>query len=233
MSTILEHPQAQALLEQATVAPATVARCGRDLTAFLERYLPLFYRDEQRAHAATILRGKLTGLQRKTTEPIASQAGQKRRPLQHFVGAGRWSDPAVRAALRAHVREELADAHAVLVLDNHGVPKKGEDSCGVARQWCGRLGKVDNCQVGYFLAYAGPRGRALIECRLYLPPERAADVKHRAKTYVPDDVAFQEGWRIGLDLLRTSTKRGFGPYLLPMRRYGPARGRAVGVSETT
>ncbi|HEY4564926.1 MAG TPA: IS701 family transposase [Thermoanaerobaculia bacterium] len=204
MSTVLEHPQAQALLEQATVAPATVARCGRDLTAFLERYLPLFYRDEQRAHAATILRGKLTGLQRKTTEPIASQAGQKRRPLQHFVGAGRWSDPAVRAALRAHVREELADAHAVLVLDNHGVPKKGEDSCGVARQWCGRLGKVDNCQVGYFLAYAGPRGRALIECRLYLPPERAADVKHRAKTYVPDDVAFQEGWRIGLDLLRTS-----------------------------
>jgi SRSO17 transposase len=204
MSTILEHPQAQALLEQATVAPEAVARCGRDLTAFLQRYLPLFYRDEQRDHAATLLRGKLTGLQRKTTEPIASQAGQKRRPLQHFVGAGRWSDPAVRAELRAHVREELADPQAVLVLDNHGVPKKGEDSCGVWRQWCGRLGKVDNCQVGYFLAYAAPRGRALLDCRLYLPQERAADPQHRAKTYVPADVAFQEGWRIGLDLLRSS-----------------------------
>src|SRR5436190_713655 len=196
MSTILEHPQAQALLEQATVAPQAVARCGRDLTAFLGRYLPLFYRDEQRDHAATILRGKLTGLQRKTTEPIASLAGQKRRPLQHFVGAGRWDDTAVRAELRAHVREELADPHAVLVLDNHGVPTKGEDSCGVARQGCGRLGEVDNCQVGYVLAYAAPRGHALIDGRLYLPPARAADATHRAKTYVPKDVAFQEGWRI-------------------------------------
>src|SRR5262245_30457976 len=104
MSTILERPEAQALLGQATVSPAAVARCARDLTALLGRYLPLFYRDEQRDHAATLLRGKLTGLQRKTTEPIASRAGQKRRPLQHFVGAGRWSDPAVRAELRAHVR---------------------------------------------------------------------------------------------------------------------------------
>jgi SRSO17 transposase len=203
MSTILEHPEAQALLEQATVAPQAVARCGRDLAAFLGRYLPLFYRDEQRDHAATILRGKLTGLQRKTTEPIASLAGQKRRPLQHFLGAGRWDDRAVRAELRAHVRQELADPHAVLVLDNHGVPKKGDESCGVARQWCGRLGKVDNCQVGYFLAYAAARGHALLECRLYLPPERAADPQHRAKTYVPAEVAFQEGWRIGLDLLRS------------------------------
>src|SRR5262245_15543327 len=173
MSTIQEHPEAQALLEQAALAPEAVARCGRDLTAFLQRYLPLFYRDEQRDHAATILRGKLTGLQRKTTEPIASQAGQKRRPLQHFVGAGRWDDHVVRAELRAHVREELADPQAVLVRDNHGVPKKGEGSCGVARQWCGRLGKVDNCQVGYFLAYAAARGHALIDCHLYLPPGKA------------------------------------------------------------
>src|SRR3954453_9939700 len=125
MSTVLEHPQAQALLEQATVAPATVARCGRDLTAFLERYLPLFYRDEQRAHAATILRGKLTGLQRKTTEPIASQAGQKRRPLQLFVGARRWDDAAVRAELRTHGGEELGHPDGVFVLDGSGFLKRG------------------------------------------------------------------------------------------------------------
>src|SRR5947209_13567250 len=182
MSTILEHPDAQALLDQTDVAPATVRACPRHLTAFVQRYLPFFYRDEQRRHADTVLRGKLTGLHRKTTEPIANQARQKRRPLQHFVGAGRWHDHAVRAELRCHVREELADPDAVLVMDNHGVPKKGDDSCGVGRQWCGHLGKLDNCQVGYVLAYAAPRGRALVDARLYLPAERAADPTHRTKT---------------------------------------------------
>lgn len=202
MSTLLEHPEAQALLDQTDLSAADVHACARDLTAFLNRYLPLFYRDEQRRHADTLLRGKLTGLQRKTTEPIATQAGHKRRPLQHFVGAGQWHDHTIRTELRTHVREELADPDAVLILDNHGVPKKGDDSCGVARQWCGRLGKVDNCQVGYFLAYAAPRGQALVDCRLYLPEERAADRPHRHKTYVPESIPFQEGWRIGLELLR-------------------------------
>src|ERR1700676_1453948 len=122
MSTILEHPEAQALLEQTDVAPETVNSCSRHLTAFIQRYLPSFYRDEHRQHADTILRGKLTGLQRKTTEPIARQAHQKRRPLQHFVGAGLWSDDAVLDELRRHVRAEIADPKAVFVLDPSGVP---------------------------------------------------------------------------------------------------------------
>src|SRR6266851_5743765 len=153
MSTILEHPQAQELLEQATVSADAVARCSRDLTAFLGRYLPLFYRDEQRAHAT----------------------------------------------------EELADPQGVLVLDNHGVPKKGDDSCGVGRQWCGRLGKVDNCQVGVFLGYASRRGKALLDARLYLPKEWAEDPQRRAAAYVPPEVVFREGWRIGLDLLEAAS----------------------------
>src|SRR5947209_3445589 len=204
MSTILEHPDAQALLDQTDVSAGTVRACSRHLTAFVQRYLPFFYRGEQRQHAQTVLQGKLTGLQRKTTEPIANQALQKRRPLQHFVGAGKWDDDAVRAELRRDVAGELADPRAVLVVDNHGVPKKGDDSCGVGRQWCGHLGKVDNCQVGYVLAYAAPRGRALVDARLYLPADRAADQEHRDKTHVPKDVTFQEGWRIGLDLVRSS-----------------------------
>src|SRR3712207_1919608 len=207
MSTILEHPDAQALLEQTEVSPADVRSCGRQLTRFLQRYLPLFYREEQRQHADTIVRGKLTGLQRKTTEPIARQARQKRRPLQHFVGAGKWDDDAVLTELRRHAREELPDPRrGVLSLDNHGVPKKGNDSCGVARQWCGRLGKVDNCQVGYFLAYAAPRGKALLDCQLFLPPARADDKEHRSKTYVPGDVGHREGWRIGLERVRGAGK---------------------------
>src|SRR5271156_632638 len=107
MSTLMEHPDAQALLEQTEVEPATVNSCSRHLTTFIQRYLPFFYRQEQRQHADTILRGKLTGLQRKTTEPIATQAHQKRRPLQLFVGAGLWSDDAVCDELRRHVRSAL------------------------------------------------------------------------------------------------------------------------------
>src|SRR5262245_13219142 len=130
MATLLEHPAAQELLDQTQLEADDLRGCRRHLTDFLARYLPCFYRDEQRRHADTLLRGKLSGLQRKTTEPIATLAGQQRRPLQHFVGAGRWDDQAVRAELRRHVGQLLADERAVLVLDNHGVPKKGDDSCG-------------------------------------------------------------------------------------------------------
>jgi SRSO17 transposase len=201
---ILDHPDAQALLADAELPGAAVRSCADRLSAFAQRYLPLFHREEQRGHALTILRGQLTGLQRKTTEPLATPARQKRRPLQLFVGAGGWDDDAVLAELRRHVAEELADADAALLVDGFGVPKQGSGSCGVARQWCGHLGKVENCQVGYFLAYAAPRGQALLRGRLYLPQERAADAGHRARTHVPGAVAFQEGWRLALDLLGTT-----------------------------
>jgi len=199
--TILEHPQAQTLLQDAVLDPADVASCARRLQRFVQRYLPCFYREEQRRHAQVILEGKLTGLQRKTTEPIAHQAGLKRRPLQLFVGAGKWVDQTVLTELRSHVREELADDDAAFVLDSSGFPKKGDASCGVARQWCGRLGKIDNCQVGVFVAYAASRGSALIDARLYLPRDWAADRQRRAATFVPADVTFREKWRLGLDLL--------------------------------
>ena len=198
---LLNHPDAQALLADAEVSADDVRACLNRLNAFAERYLPRLHRSEQRAHALTILQGKFSALQRKTTEPIATQAGQKRRPLQLFVGAGGWQDRPLLDELRRHVGEELADREAVFVLDPSGFAKKGDDSCGVARQWCGRLGKVDNCQVGVFLAYASRHGKALLDSRLYLPLERAADAKHRAKTYVPQDVTFQEKWRLGLELL--------------------------------
>jgi SRSO17 transposase len=206
MATILEHPTAQALLDQTDISPDALRGCADQLTAFIARYLPLFLRSEQRCHADTILRGKLTGLQRKTTEPIAANAKQKRRPLQLFVGAGAWDDTTVLTELRRHVRQQFAADNAVLVLDNHGVPKQGTESCAVARQWLGRLGKVDNGQVGYFLAYVAPRGKALVAARLYLPKERADDSEHRNKTYVPKEVVYQEGWRIAVDLVVNSGK---------------------------
>jgi SRSO17 transposase len=204
MSTLLDQPQAKALLDQTTVTPAMIQSCAEDLHGFLQRYLPRFQREEHRTHAHTILRGKLQKLERKTTEPIAREAGQKRRPLQHFVGAGRWQDAAVLGELHRHVREDIGDPQAALTVDGHGVAKWGDDSCGVARQWCGRLGKVDNCQVGVFLGYVSSRGKALLDGRLYLTEERANDADHRALTMVPDDVVFQEKWRLALELIRTS-----------------------------
>jgi SRSO17 transposase len=198
---ILEHSDAQPLLADADLSASAVRACADHLEAFVQRYLPRFPRAEHRRHARTLLRGKLTALQRKTTEPIATQAGQKRRPLQLFVGAGGWDDVPVLEELRRHVGEELADPEGVFILDGSGFAKKGDDSCGVQRQWCGRLGKVENCRVGVFLGYASARGKALLDARLYLPQEWAQDPERRAKTYVPEGVVFQESWRLALGLL--------------------------------
>jgi SRSO17 transposase len=202
--SLLEQPQAQELLADAVVSAAAVRHCQEHLTAFLQRYLPLFYRQEQRDLATLVIRGRLSGLERKTSEPIAHQAGRPRKPVQHFVGQGAWDDEAVMAELRHHVAEELGDPEAVLVLDGSGFPKKGTESCGVARQWCGRLGKVENCQVGVFLSYAAPGGHAPLDRRLFLTRDWAADRKRRRKAHVPPEVVFQETWRIALDLLDRS-----------------------------
>jgi SRSO17 transposase len=202
--SLLEHPQAQALLADAEVSAAAVRGCQHRLKGFLTRYLPLFYREEQRELAEVVIQGKLSKLERKTSEPIAYLAGRPRKPVQHFVGAGAWDDEAVMAELRRHVAEELTDPEGVLVLDGSGFPKKGTASCGVARQWCGRLGKIDNCQVGVFLAYVSARGYAPLDRRLYLPKDWATDQKRRQATQVPKEVPFQESWRIGLTLIDRS-----------------------------
>jgi SRSO17 transposase len=202
--SLLEHPHAQALLDDAEVSAADVRSCRQRLQRFLQRYLPQFYREEQRELAEVVIHGRLSKLERKTSEPIAYQAGRERKPVQHFVGAGCWDDEAVMAELRRHVAETWGDPDAVLVLDPSGFPKKGTASCGVARQWCGRLGKVDNCQVGVFLAYVTAAGYALVDRRLYLPQDWAADARRREDTHVPATVTFQESWRIGLELIDRS-----------------------------
>src|SRR3954467_2965411 len=162
--SLLDHPDARMLLADAVLTPEDVRGCDDRLAAFLERYLPRFRRAEQRHNATLVLRGLLSGLQRKTCEPIAVEAGVHRKPIQFLVGAGKWDDEAVMAELRRHVGGELADDQAVLIVDASTFPKSGADSCGVGRQWCGRLGKQENCQRGVFLAYAaaggeGPPGR--------------------------------------------------------------------------
>src|SRR5262245_19497303 len=199
--SLLERPRARAVLADAEVPAAAIRGCQQRLERFLHRYLPLFYRDEQRELAQVVIHGKLSKLERKTAEPIAYLADRPRKPVQHFVGAGRWDDEAVMAELRRHLAEQFADPDAVLVVDPSGFPKKGTASCGVDRQWCGRLGKVDNCQVGVFLAYVTTKGCTLVDRQLYLPQEWAEDRKRRRRTHVPKSVVFQESWRIGLALI--------------------------------
>ena len=106
MSSLLDHPKAQALLDDATLAPAAITGCCDHLSCFLQRYLPLFYHAEQRELATVVIQGRLSGLERKTCEPIAIQAGRPRKPVQHFVGAGKWDDDALLAELRCHAKEE-------------------------------------------------------------------------------------------------------------------------------
>jgi SRSO17 transposase len=204
--SLLEHPKAQALLVDAEVSPAAVRGCRERLQHFLRRYLPKFYREEQRELAEVVLHGKLSHLERKTSEPIAYQAGRQRKPVQHFVGAGAWDNEAVMTELRRHVAQERGHEDGVAVVDGSGFPKSGGKSCGVARQWCGRLGKVDNCQVGVFLSYVSERGFAPLDRRLYLPRDWAEDRQRREECHVPEEVQFQESWRIALDLLDRSRR---------------------------
>src|SRR3954449_9552965 len=194
--SLLDHPDAQAILADAVLTPEAVRGCGDRLARFLERYLPRFRRLEQRQNATLVLRGLLSGLQRKTCEPIAVQAGVHRKPIQFLVGAGKWDDEAVMAELRRHVAEDLGDDRAALVIDGSTFPKTGTGSCGVARQWCGRLGKQEDCQAGVSLAYAAPAGYAPLDRRLYLPEDWADDVARRGRCHVPEEVVFQEKWRI-------------------------------------
>ena len=201
MAGILEHPKARELLQAATLSPEEVGGCARRLQPFLQRYSPLFLRSEQSANAAIVLRGKLSGLQRKTSEPIANDAGVHRRAIRGFVGNGAWDDYALLAELRRHVRAEWGDRHAVLVIDPSSFPEKGVESCGVERQWCGRLGEIDNCQVGTFLFYACRRGHAPLDHQLWPPRGWAADAGRRAKTHVPEGIAYQERWEAALEMI--------------------------------
>ena len=201
MAGILDHPQAQRLLADATLSPQDVASCAGRLGRFLLPYLPLFKRSEQRRNLRILLEGKLSDLQRKTVEPIAIRARVPRKPLQHFLARGAWDHEPILAQVREEVARLWGAPHGVLTLDGSGFPKKGTESVGVARQWCGRLGKVDSCQVGVFLGYSCSQGHVLLDGRLCLPEEWVADKPRLDAAGVPEGTPFQESWRIALDLL--------------------------------
>lgn len=183
------------------ISGAAVANCLASLAAFLRPYQAQLQRAEQERHLQVYVEGLVSGIERKSIEPIATAHGLYRRPLQHFVGAGKWSDAQVRDQMRRHIVEQIGDPQGVLILDGSGVHKQGPESVGVARQYCGRLGKIDNCQVGIYVAYSTPRGFTLLDTDIYLPQEWIDDPVRRAKTYIPDDISFRTNWQIADDLL--------------------------------
>src|SRR5690349_12836728 len=140
-----------------------------------------FGRVESRRRAVAYLRGLLAPVERKNGWQLAEAAGDRTPDgMQEFLSRVRWDADAVRDDLRAYVVEHLGDPGAVLVLDETGFVKKGAKSAGVQRQYSGTAGRIENCQIGVFLGYAGRYGRALIDRALYLPEGWAGDVGRRA-----------------------------------------------------
>ena len=161
------------------------------LEALAERIRGRFPRSEPRERATAYLRGLLSPVERKNSWQLAEAAGAaKPYGFQHLLGRAGWSADEVRDDLRAYVVEHFNDAKAVLVIDETGFLKKGTKSAGVARQYRGTAGRVENCQVGIFLTYACARGRTFLDRELYLPEVWAGDRARRAEAGVPEEVAF-------------------------------------------
>lgn len=196
----------------------------------MERIGRRFCRREARERARRYLAGLLAPLERKNGWHLAEAAGDTSPDsVQDFLARMRWDADAVRDDLRAYVVEHLGDPGAVLVLDETGFLKKGEHSVGVQRQYSGTAGRIENCQIGVFLGYAGRHGYALIDRALYLPQAWAADEARRRSAWVPDTVAFATKPKLGLTMLERALDAGVpcawvaGDKRLWRRQCDPAR----------
>ncbi|MGH8518853.1 MAG: IS701 family transposase [Panacagrimonas sp.] len=159
--------------------------------------------------------GLLLPAERKSVEPMAALTAPRRTAAQHqsmlhFVGQGDWSDEAVMERIRAHALPAI-EAHGAItswIIDDTGFPKKGKHSVGVARQYCGQLGKQDNCQVAVSLSIANDHASLPVAYRLYLPQSWIEDRARRAKAGVPDDIAFATKPQIALAQIRWACEAG-------------------------
>jgi SRSO17 transposase len=170
---------------------AQVEEWAAELEALCERIAPRFHRVEVRRRAGAFLRGLLAGVERKNSWQLAEQAGAATPDgTQRLLNHARWDPEEVRDDLRGYVVEHLGDPEAVLVMDETGFLKKGAKSAGVQRQYSGTAGRIENCQVGVFLAYASRHGHALIDRELYLPESWLRDRPRCREAAIPDAVGF-------------------------------------------
>ena len=171
------------------------------LEGFLDPFVELLQRSEQASHAQHYVAGLVSNLEYKNVESIAYLHDQQREPLQQFIGQSPWDHQPWLTELVRQVGQQLGSPDGVLVCDPSAFAKKGNASVGVQRQWCGRLGKIDNCQVGLYLAYVGRSEHALVDVRLYLPKEWAKDKQRRAQAGVPRSVRFRTRHELFLEML--------------------------------
>ncbi len=189
--------------------------CAKELVGFYKRFAPHFGRIECQGHAFHYLQGLLLAPDRKSVEPMALRFAEGNVvPMQRFLTRGCWDAVDVQREVQAVAAQRLTPSATgtavgpVLVIDESGFTKKGTHSVGVARQHNGRLGKVDNCQVGVFLTYATPAGSALLDHRLYLPKEWVNDPKRREETRIPDDVVFRTKPQLAGDMIKAARING-------------------------
>ncbi len=180
-------------------------RLKPELETFLDRYLPLFGREENQPHAERFVRGLLGGQERRNTENIAEVVkGGVVRTMQKFIAHGSWEDAVILRELRAHVAEALGDDQGTINVDETGFPKKGKKSIGVKRQYSGTLGRVDNCQVGVFANYYSTEGHTFLDRKIYLPEEWCQDLPRREEAGVPENIVFRTKPELGLEMIRTA-----------------------------
>lgn len=192
--------------------------------AFHRHFAPLFGRKEARRRGEQYLRGLLVQqTDRRNAENLAEAVeGATPRALQRFLTEAPWPTAPVVDALQAYLGPRLSVPEGVFVVDESGFPKQGKKSVGVARQYCGRLGKVANCQMGVFLAYVSGRGRALIDTRLYLPHAWTDDRARCEAVGVPAGVTFQTKAELALAMLARAKGRGHlaGRWVTADEQYG-------------
>src|SRR5215472_10530673 len=179
------------LLNDAAVPPGLLRGVLPRLEAFLQPFVQTLGSAEQRTNARHYVQGLLSDLPSKDAEAIAYLHDRERQGLQKFIGQADWGQRPLLAELTRQVGCELGEPDAVLVFDPSAFAKKGTESVGVQRQWCGRLGKVENCQVGIYLGYASRREHALVDVRLFLPKVWANSKRRRQKAGVPPEVRFR------------------------------------------
>ena len=189
------------LLEGAVLDPRIPEGMLDRLEQFVEPFAASLANGPQRQHVWEYMAGLFSDVKRKNAETIAYFHDQDRQALQKFVGQSLWDDRPLIGELARQIGTELGEADGVLVFDPSAFKKQGKESVGVARQWCGRLGKIDNCQVGVYLGYVSRKEHALVDVRLYLNKEWAKDKRRRKKCGVPREIRFRTRHALALEML--------------------------------
>lgn len=197
------------------VAQGDVEGLLHALRHFHDAFRSCFPRREPREHFFRYMVGLFSLLERKSIEPMALEVdGGNVRAMQRFVSDAIWDEAQMRHIYHRLVYEDMGAPDGVVIVDESGFPKKGQDSVGVARQYCGTLGKVENGQVGVFAAYASPHGYALVDQQLFLPESWFTEgyAERRTKCQVPKHLAFRTKPQLAGSMVRALFQEGVLPF---------------------